>query len=1093
MNQTAETPSRKSTRWRWVLPALAVLVLLAGVLGWLNRTLIAEGGVSYWCAQRSLECQVDVSSITLNRVETGALSVATETGTPIRASGAEIDLVWTGFLQPAARSVVISELDLLAEFDGQRISFFGLEDQVEQQDSGTPADWPEIALRDGAINLNTPAGPVAGTFDIDLTDRSNGAMSFSATPVTLATQDGALDLAEADIDVKMTGGRLSGNADVLISSGAFGGFATDTSSARIDVSALDGTQTDVVRFRIASRRFALGDWAADAVVSNGAVQLAAPKDSDAASWIDRLSAVSAQFTADLLRAPGQRAEMVSLDLEIEEQNGALSGPIGLTTEAITRDGLGGAGAAAFSGQVERTPTGAISLDGRLTMNGAAIGQAWQARLASAVQLPGPLARHGESLANALRRATSQFDVGLPISIFRASDADWRVTSRDPARLSAASGLSITLQPFSNGPWLDFGPGGTTVRGSASLSGGGAPSVVSTLNEVTVQPFGTNVRLGETRLAPWSVSATDVAATVSGMTIEQAGDQTRIQLRGEGRVDGALAGLTVDDLALFGAVEALRGPEGWRAQLLEGDCLSLSMDGARLQSVAFGALSLPLCPTDGRLLRQSEAGTVGEVSIGDIDLPVASDRVDGMISMEAGRLNWQSGEDLALDLTGEQLDLSLTTGSRTLTLNSATPRLDILQQTGAPITFRGALGETAFGGTLMPANVVAERLDFTIRDTQSGLGGTGTIRDVLISDRRGDPLYQPLLTTASAELSRGTLTLAGPVDLADSRRTVADLAVDVAFPQIDGSISVVTRPLQFRPGGLQLHDLSDRLRGLFTDARGEMEARADLTITGGRLTGTGRTDVRNFGFQTIGLGRVQGVNGAVVFDDMLALTSPPGQTVTVGSINPGIELEDGLVRFQLLNGTTARLELAEWPFAGGALLVEPALWSLAARDRTLTLRAEAISLAGLSERLNLPGFDADGTVSGRFPIRFEDGNTFIDNARLLADERGGTLRYTGGVGEQAGAGDERVSMAFQALRDFRFSVLEIGADGNLNDEIVLTAALIGFNPEVLDGTEFNFNISISSKLRQLLASTNRLTGTDWLSQIQAEAETAAEAP
>jgi hypothetical protein len=78
-----------------------------------------------------------------------------------------------------------------------------------------------------------------------------------------------------------------------------------------------------------------------------------------------------------------------------------------------------------------------------------------------------------------------------------------------------------------------------------------------------------------------------------------------------------------------------------------------------------------------------------------------------------------------------------------------------------------------------------------------------------------------------------------------------------------------------------------------------------------------------------------------------------------------------------------------------------------------------------------------------------------------------VRYTGSTGEAAGAADANAELIFDALRDFRFTVLKAGLDGDLADRMVLSLSLQGRNPAVLDGQAFNFNISIDSALMDLL--------------------------
>ncbi|MEM9054287.1 MAG: YdbH domain-containing protein, partial [Pseudomonadota bacterium] len=346
------------------------------------------------------------------------------------------------------------------------------------------------------------------------------------------------------------------------------------------------------------------------------------------------------------------------------------------------------------------------------------------------------------------------------------------------------------------------------------------------------------------------------------------------------------------------------------------------------------------------------------------------------------------------------------------------------------------------------------------------------------------LYEPLTGRFTANFNNADMSLSGPLQLVSTGQHIADVSARIDLRRLNGTARAETPVLVFQEDGLQPRDLTDRVRGLLTNARGTMQAEADFNILSGQLSGTSRFTVTDLGFDTLRLGPVDGVNGSLYFDDIIAITTPPKQTVTIDRLDPGVVLTDGRLQFQILEGQKAQLEAAEWPFAGGRLFVEPTLWTIAGTTDTINVKAEQIELSDVVEALNVPDMQAEGTISGTFPIELRSGNTYIRDARFAVDEDGGSLRYTGSALNAVGGGNQIVSDAFRALQDLQYTVLELGLDGNLLGEISLKVLLLGKNPDVLNGAEFEFDVTIDSELAQLLQAGQRATSSQWLAEAVA---------
>jgi hypothetical protein len=161
---------------------------------------------------------------------------------------------------------------------------------------------------------------------------------------------------------------------------------------------------------------------------------------------------------------------------------------------------------------------------------------------------------------------------------------------------------------------------------------------------------------------------------------------------------------------------------------------------------------------------------------------------------------------------------------------------------------------------------------------------------------------------------------------------------------------------------------------------------------------------------------------------------------------------------------------EWPFVGGFIRVDPDLFAFSSSaENRIVARAVNWDLAVLADQFKLPDLKLAGVVGGEFPVVFTTGSAEIDNA-MLKSVKPGAIQYSGSPGDAAAQADENSKMLFDALKDFRYEVLEVGLDGNLTGQMLLKLSVLGRNPDVMGGQPFQLNIGIDSALVPLLTST-----------------------
>ena len=117
-----------------------------------------------------------------------------------------------------------------------------------------------------------------------------------------------------------------------------------------------------------------------------------------------------------------------------------------------------------------------------------------------------------------------------------------------------------------------------------------------------------------------------------------------------------------------------------------------------------------------------------------------------------------------------------------------------------------------------------------------------------------------------------------------------------------------------------------------------------------------------------------------FVDLLGLKTAPGQTLTVRSINPGILVENGVIRYQLLPNQLVGIERGEWPFMGGLILQETVLNFGKPTAKRLTFQVVGLD-AAFVQSLGFKELDATGRFDGVLPMIFDENGGRIVGGRL----------------------------------------------------------------------------------------------------------------
>ncbi len=741
--------------------------------------------------------------------------------------------------------------------------------------------------------------------------------------------------------------------------------------------------------------------------------------------------VRADAVSPMLKGPVSGTANVQID--------ALQGP-SLHTGRVTATGAfrlePGTGAASATGMVTVTGGGAV------------LGNPALRRLSR--RLAGTLAQPlYDALLAGSDAAARAFDATATVAVARdAGGLRANITAVD-AR--AASGTRLRQAGR-----ITVSPGAVFLAGSAALSGGGLPTLaVSGSGQLRGRSVEGNASL---TAAPWSVRG----AAIHELKLDARSGGGRTTLMGLVRVSGALGGgVTAQRLGVPVMLDI--GPGG--AAAFGAGCMGI--DWARLarDTVSVGPGTARVCPK-GEAIAVLAAGQLGG---GGVVAPLA--------------LHGRSGNVPLIVMTAP-LRFAFS-GPAARARVAVAPAEVVLGYGGghgsATVDGQLDIGAASASGRVIDALVDAPDLPVAIAAGSGRWHLTGGRLDlaggaVRITDRITPARFEPLrIDGVSAVLVNGVIDARGSGRLAATGERLFAFTATHAFSSGRGEAAVATGALVFGPQ-LQPYQITEALRGVIDNVVGPVTGSGHLAWSGTTVTSRGTVTIDHVSLATASLGPVGDIAGSVAFDDLLALTTPPGQRLTIRRINPGVAVDDGIAVFRLLGPDAAAIESMMWPYAGGTLTLAPVVVRARDTSRSFVLTVDNLDAEKFLQLFEMKDLNVTGRFDGRLPLVFDGGSGRIVAGNLVAREPGGLVQYVGAVGgEDLGAG---ARLAFGALRRLRYHSLSLDLDGDLDGELVTRLRFSGTNETVATlgggplpiratGLPFRFNVTVRAPFRALL--------------------------
>ena len=600
-------------------------------------------------------------------------------------------------------------------------------------------------------------------------------------------------------------------------------------------------------------------------------------------------------------------------------------------------------------------------------------------------------------------------------------------------------------------------------GTFDIEGGGLPPVTFALNRMTLNA-GRMEADGAATIAEWRAAGGQLDLRRTQFSLKRDGDKGTFSLDGAVALSGATPAIGVTNFQAPLRLDAAWGG-GFRVTLRD-HCLAATADAIAIPGHRLAGRGISLCTGPDNVLVGADAagrmfggfGADGVAFTGRTD-----DRAARPVSIAARRIEGK--------FVGPRGDahLELAAISPGYVIDYAADRR--ISFTGALMSARtepnGRIAGVFRGGTFDDPALPANLTEFDARWSAGTEGGRTVMRlaggAARVTDKPPpakvavdvDPpprpewraRYNPLrVSNIDGALIDGKIEAHGAIVLENGARPLASFTAVHDLSNGHGEAHVTNAGLQFTKT-LDLYEITELARGVVDGVEGPVGVNLTAAWDGAGITTRGHVAPKNINLNAVALGPVAGLSGDIELNDLALMTTPPGQTVTLRRLNPGVPVENGVITFQMLSSDHIRIEGAKWPFASGELAIDPQTVVLGGADFHMNLTLRDVDVEQLLRQLDFKDLTATGTVEGAFPLVFDRTGGRIVHGELRATPAGGTIKYTGSAG-QGLAGAPQI--AFDALKSFAYSDLVLELDGDLDGDIVTAIRFSGQNVQPIGG-------------------------------------------
>lgn len=514
--------------------------------------------------------------------------------------------------------------------------------------------------------------------------------------------------------------------------------------------------------------------------------------------------------------------------------------------------------------------------------------------------------------------------------------------------------------------------------------------------------------------------------VPRLALEQGTDGT-LNATGQVLMSGQLPGGSTRNLLL--PIDGRWSANG-RLAIWRG-CTDVAFDALSFASLTIDKRKLTLCPARGGAIVEGRPDNL-QIAAGATSLDLSGRLGETPIRIASGPVGFAMGGSRPGVIKAGAIKVAL--GPADTASHFTVSRLDA--QIGKDIA-----------GTFDEADIRLAAVPLDMRQAAGRwryAGGVASIEGAQFTlvDRQPVARFQPMIARdATLRLVDNRITAQALLREPTSDREVVRADIRHDLSNASGHADLAVDGIVFDQK-LQPDALSRLVLGVVSDLRGLVRGTGRIAWNEKGVTSRGRFSTDGVDFAAA-FGPVKGLSGQIEFTDLLGMVTAPNQTVRIASMNPGIEVTDGTLSYELRPNYNLIVHGAKWPFMDGTLTLDPARMQIgAAETRYYTLRVSGLDAADFVQHLELSNINATGIFDGEMPLIFDENGGRIENGFLRSRAPGGNVSYVGALTykDLSAMGN----FAFDALKSVNYKNMEIGLGGSLSGEILTRISFDGLS-------------------------------------------------